>query len=237
MPTCGGSTLNAAMGRDPCDADWRARRHRAEPPRAAIAGAARSRRRYASRAARGTRGNRGSRRGRQRARKTEGKPDWVVQGGYMLMPGQAGAWTARVGVTWPSAPWAKKRVSASTAEADALAQAARSDLETSRQQIARNDRRSARDARRHAREARPRPRHDAPAVRAHRRGQPSGVRHGTAAALGGARRPAHAARNRSADRAACQVRPTWRGRRSKQPSAQTSPPRPRFNPPFNPGKE
>ena len=69
--------------------------------------------------------------------KAEGKPDWVVQGGYMLMPGEAGAWTARVGVTWPSAPWVKKRVSASTAEADALAQAARADLESSRQQIAR----------------------------------------------------------------------------------------------------
>ena len=55
----------------------------------------------------------------------------------MLMPGEAGAWTARVGLTWPSAPWAKKRVSAATAEADALAQAARSDLESSRQQIAR----------------------------------------------------------------------------------------------------
>jgi outer membrane protein TolC len=69
--------------------------------------------------------------------KAEGKPDWVVQGGYMLMPGEAGAWTARVGVTWPSAPWVKKRVSASATEADALAQAARADLETSRQQIAR----------------------------------------------------------------------------------------------------
>jgi len=69
--------------------------------------------------------------------RTEGKPDWIVQGGYMLMPGQAGAWTARVGVTWPTAPWVKKRISASTAEADALAQAARADLETSRQQIAR----------------------------------------------------------------------------------------------------
>lgn len=72
-----------------------------------------------------------------RAAKAEGKPDWVVQGGYMLMPGEAGAWTARVGLTWPSAPWAKKRLSAATAEADALAQAARSDLESSRQQVVR----------------------------------------------------------------------------------------------------
>lgn len=67
----------------------------------------------------------------------EGKPDWVVQGGYMLMPGEAGAWTARVGLTWPGAPWAKKRLTAVTAEAEARAQAARADLESSRQQIAR----------------------------------------------------------------------------------------------------
>ena len=31
------------------------------------------------------------------AARAEGKPDWVIQGGYMLMPGEAGAWTARVG--------------------------------------------------------------------------------------------------------------------------------------------
>jgi outer membrane protein TolC len=69
--------------------------------------------------------------------RAEGKPDWVVQGGYMLMPGHAGAWTARVGLTWPSAPWTKKRLSASTIEATALADAARADLEGSAQQIAR----------------------------------------------------------------------------------------------------
>jgi outer membrane protein TolC len=69
--------------------------------------------------------------------KAESKPDWVVQGGYMLMPGEAGAWTARVGLTWPGAPWAKKRLTAVTAEADARAQAARADLESTRQQIAR----------------------------------------------------------------------------------------------------
>ena len=67
----------------------------------------------------------------------ERKPDWVVQGGYMLMPGEAGAWTARVGLTWPSAPWSKKRLTASTAEATANAQAARADLEVSQQEIAR----------------------------------------------------------------------------------------------------
>jgi outer membrane protein, heavy metal efflux system len=67
----------------------------------------------------------------------ERKPDWVVQGGYMLMPGDAGAWTARVGLTWPTAPWSRKRLAASTAEATANAQAARADLETSQLEIAR----------------------------------------------------------------------------------------------------
>jgi outer membrane protein TolC len=47
----------------------------------------------------------------------EHSPDWTVQGGYMLMPGEAGAWTARVGLTWPSAPWARTRLDASIAEA------------------------------------------------------------------------------------------------------------------------
>ena len=40
----------------------------------------------------------------------ERRPDWMVQGGYMLTPGEAGAWTARVGMTWPTAPWATATV-------------------------------------------------------------------------------------------------------------------------------
>jgi cobalt-zinc-cadmium efflux system outer membrane protein len=47
----------------------------------------------------------------------ERRPDWMVQGGYMLTPGEAGAWTARVGITWPTAPWARRRLDASVAEA------------------------------------------------------------------------------------------------------------------------
>jgi cobalt-zinc-cadmium efflux system outer membrane protein len=39
------------------------------------------------------------------------RPDFVVGGGYMLMPGHAGAWTARAGITWPNAPWARGRLS------------------------------------------------------------------------------------------------------------------------------
>jgi outer membrane protein TolC len=36
----------------------------------------------------------------------------------MLMPGEAGAWSARVGLTWPSAPWSRSRVSAAVTEAE-----------------------------------------------------------------------------------------------------------------------
>jgi cobalt-zinc-cadmium efflux system outer membrane protein len=45
----------------------------------------------------------------------EERPDYVIGGGYMLMPGGAGAWTARAGVTWPNAPWTKGRLSAQVA--------------------------------------------------------------------------------------------------------------------------
>ena len=69
--------------------------------------------------------------------RAESKPDWVVQGGYMLMPGEAGAWTARVGLTWPTAPWAKKRLSAVTLDAQARILAAQADLDAGRQQIVR----------------------------------------------------------------------------------------------------
>ncbi|MBM3817847.1 MAG: TolC family protein, partial [Acidimicrobiia bacterium] len=37
----------------------------------------------------------------------ERRPDFVVGGGYMLTPGSAGAWTARGGIMWPSAPWSR----------------------------------------------------------------------------------------------------------------------------------
>ena len=49
--------------------------------------------------------------------RTETKPDWVVSGGYMFMPDMVDAWTARVGVTWPTAPWARRRVTAMAEEA------------------------------------------------------------------------------------------------------------------------
>jgi outer membrane protein TolC len=55
----------------------------------------------------------------QAATNREDRPDFVVGGGYMLMPREAGAWTATVGVTWPNAPWARGRVDARKAEANA----------------------------------------------------------------------------------------------------------------------
>ena len=62
----------------------------------------------------------------------ERRPDFVIGGGYMLTPGDAGAWTARAGFTWPNAPWSRgrlttavdvqaKRVDAATARRDVVA--------------------------------------------------------------------------------------------------------------------
>ena len=53
------------------------------------------------------------------------RPDFSVTGGYMLMPGQRDAWMAKVGITWPTAPWARPRVDAKAAEATASMAAAR----------------------------------------------------------------------------------------------------------------
>jgi outer membrane protein TolC len=66
----------------------------------------------------------------------ERRPDFVVGGGYMLTPGDAGAWTARAGLTWPNAPWSRgrldavietqtRRVTAASARRDAVAQTIR----------------------------------------------------------------------------------------------------------------
>jgi outer membrane protein TolC len=54
----------------------------------------------------------------------EYKPDFFVGGGYMLMPREAGAWTATVGMTWPNAPWSRGRLAAKKAEATAEVDAA-----------------------------------------------------------------------------------------------------------------
>lgn len=55
----------------------------------------------------------------------EYKPDFFVQGGYMLMPGEGDAWMARLGITWPKAPWSRGRLDAQRAEVTAQIAAAR----------------------------------------------------------------------------------------------------------------
>ncbi|MBI3047837.1 MAG: TolC family protein, partial [Acidobacteria bacterium] len=59
------------------------------------------------------------------AARTDYKPDFFVGGGYFLMPGQAGAWTASAGISWPNAPWSRGRLDARVAEAAAEIEAAR----------------------------------------------------------------------------------------------------------------
>jgi outer membrane protein TolC len=49
----------------------------------------------------------------------EYKPDFFATGGYMLMPNDRDAWMAKVGVTWPNAPWSRGRLDARRAEATA----------------------------------------------------------------------------------------------------------------------
>lgn len=42
----------------------------------------------------------------------ERRPDYVIGGGYMLLPGDAGAITLRGGISWPNAPWSRGRLTA-----------------------------------------------------------------------------------------------------------------------------
>ena len=51
------------------------------------------------------------------------KPDFSVQGGYMLMPRGTDAWMGRVGITWPKAPWSRGKIDARVAEHTASIQA------------------------------------------------------------------------------------------------------------------
>ena len=57
--------------------------------------------------------------------KREHKPDFTVQGGYMLMPHMTDAWMGRVGVTWPDAPWSRGKIDARVAERTAVLEAAK----------------------------------------------------------------------------------------------------------------
>jgi outer membrane protein, heavy metal efflux system len=56
----------------------------------------------------------------------EYKPDFTVQGGYLVMPNQTDALLAQVGVTWPKAPWSRRKIDARVAEQSAAVEAARS---------------------------------------------------------------------------------------------------------------
>ena len=51
------------------------------------------------------------------------KPDFSVQGGYMLQPRMPDAWMGRVGITWPKAPWSRGKIDARVAEHTAAIQA------------------------------------------------------------------------------------------------------------------
>jgi cobalt-zinc-cadmium efflux system outer membrane protein len=57
--------------------------------------------------------------------KREYKPDFTVQGGYLLMPNQTDAWLAKVGVTWPRAPWSRDKISAHITEQIASSETAK----------------------------------------------------------------------------------------------------------------
>lgn len=61
--------------------------------------------------------------------RSEYLPDVLVQGGYMLAPRMADGWTARVGVTWPRAPWSRSRADARIAEQTGAVRAARARLQ------------------------------------------------------------------------------------------------------------
>ena len=53
------------------------------------------------------------------------KPDFSVQGGYMVVPNQTDALLARVGVTWPNAPWSRGKIDAHVAELTSAVSAAK----------------------------------------------------------------------------------------------------------------
>ena len=63
------------------------------------------------------------------------RPDFVIGGGYMLMPGDAGAWTARAGLTWPNAPWSRGRLTSALDVQEKRLEAARSRREVIATQV------------------------------------------------------------------------------------------------------
>ncbi len=63
------------------------------------------------------------------------KPDFTVGGGYMLMPSDHDAWTASIGITWPTARWARGRLNAQKAEATAAIEASRAEQQAMENQV------------------------------------------------------------------------------------------------------
>lgn len=59
------------------------------------------------------------------AAKGEYKPDFTVQGGYLVMPNQTDALLARVAISWPRAPWSRGKIDAQVAEHTAMVDAAK----------------------------------------------------------------------------------------------------------------
>jgi cobalt-zinc-cadmium efflux system outer membrane protein len=57
----------------------------------------------------------------------ERRPDYVLRGGFMIMPDSTNAWTASLGVTWPTAPWTRRRTEALARAAAAQRDATASD--------------------------------------------------------------------------------------------------------------
>jgi outer membrane protein, heavy metal efflux system len=57
--------------------------------------------------------------------RSEYKPDFSVQGGYMLQPRMTDAWMGRIGITWPKAPWSRGKIDARVAEQTAAIQTAK----------------------------------------------------------------------------------------------------------------
>ena len=60
----------------------------------------------------------------------ERRPDYVIGGGYMLVPGDAGALTVRGGITWPNAPWSRGRLAAAIDAQEKRLAAVRAQRET-----------------------------------------------------------------------------------------------------------
>jgi cobalt-zinc-cadmium efflux system outer membrane protein len=57
--------------------------------------------------------------------RSEYKPDFSMQGGYMLQPRMTDAWMGRIGITWPKAPWSRGKIDARVAEQTAAIQTAK----------------------------------------------------------------------------------------------------------------